>query len=120
MTEIIVSSLLLLGCLFTLVAGIGLVRMPDFYCRMQAIGKGTTLGVALVMLGVAIYFADTPGASSRAVVVILFLFVTSPASGQMLSRAAYLLRTEKSETKDSLANHPAWRKYAPTRPPKGE
>lgn len=117
MIEIFVSTFLILGCLFTFVAALGLVRMPDFYCRMQSVTKGTTLGVGLVMLAVAIFFNSGAGAS-RAVAVVLFFFVTSPAAGHMLSRAAYLIRMPMKDTQDSMANHPAWKKYAPTRSPK--
>lgn len=87
--EIAVSLLLILGCLFCLLASFGLVRMPDLYCRMQSMTKGTTLGVGLIMLAVTTFFASGPPVS-RAVAVILFLLVTSPVSAHMIARVAFV------------------------------
>ncbi|MGP1310578.1 MAG: monovalent cation/H(+) antiporter subunit G, partial [Phycisphaerales bacterium] len=41
---ILVSVLLLLGVAFSLLAGLGVLRMPDAYMRMQAATKAGTLG----------------------------------------------------------------------------
>jgi multicomponent Na+:H+ antiporter subunit G len=46
-----------LGAFFILVAGLGLVRMPDVFLRMSASTKAATLGVGSTLLGVAVYFA---------------------------------------------------------------
>ncbi|MDI9640894.1 monovalent cation/H(+) antiporter subunit G [Kamptonema cortianum] len=94
MADIPVILLLGLGCLFVFLAALGLVRMPDFYNRMQAMTKGTTLGVGLVMLAVTIHFGGGP-AGTRALAVVLFLFATAPVGAHMLARAAYLLGVEK-------------------------
>lgn len=85
-----IAALMVLGTLFCFLASLGLVRMPDFYSRLQATTKATTLGAGLVMLAVGLFFAGE-AAVTRAVAIVLFLFVTAPVSGQMLSRAAYLL-----------------------------
>ena len=52
----IVALLLLLGALFMLLAGVGLVRLPDLYLRMSATSKAATLGASLVLLGAALHF----------------------------------------------------------------
>ena len=46
-TEIFVTFFIGSGTAFCFLGALGLLRMPDFYSRMQAITKGTTLGVGL-------------------------------------------------------------------------
>ena len=51
MAELIGSILILLGAVLHFGAGLGLLRMPDAYTRMQAATKAPTLGNALVLGG---------------------------------------------------------------------
>ena len=44
MFEIIISILVLVGAFFTLVGSIGLAKLPDFFTRLHAPTKATTLG----------------------------------------------------------------------------
>ena len=43
------------GAFFLLVGSIGVVRLPDFYTRIHAVGKSDTLGLVLVILGIAVH-----------------------------------------------------------------
>ena len=49
-SAILVAALLVVGGIFTLVGAIGLLRFPDFYMRLHAPTKATTLGVGGVLL----------------------------------------------------------------------
>jgi multicomponent Na+:H+ antiporter subunit G len=69
-------------------AAVGLVRLPDLFTRMQASTKASTLGVACMLLAVAIYFG-TLGVTTRALLVIVFFFLTMPVAAHMIGRAAY-------------------------------
>lgn len=87
--EIIVSFFVLAGASFALIGSIGLVRLPDFYMRLHAPTKSTTLGVGGALIGSMIYFsAREPGVSVQEGLVVLFLFTTAPAGAYMLARAA--------------------------------
>lgn len=88
MAEIIALGFLLVGAVFTFIAALGVLRMPDLFMRMHANTKSATLGVGFIMLGVAIYFGEIT-ITTRAVAVILFLLVTAPISSHLLARAAY-------------------------------
>ena len=55
MAEMIGSILILLGAFFLFSAGLGMLRMPDAYTRMQAGTKASTLGNTLVLAGLAFY-----------------------------------------------------------------
>lgn len=86
--SIVVAALLLAGAGFMLLAGIGLVRLPDLLLRMSATSKAATLGAALMLLGAAAHFG-TVGATGRAVVIAAFLFLTAPVAAHAIGRAGY-------------------------------
>lgn len=86
--EIVVVALAGLGTVFILLSVVGLLRMPDLYMRIQATTKATTLGLLLVMAALSVHFAQ-PGETVKAVLVILFLFLTQPIAAHMIARAGY-------------------------------
>ena len=88
MIELIVHTLLLLGASFLLLAAIGILRLPDVYMRLSAISKAGSMGLGCMLLALIFHFQET-AVTSRALLVILFYFLTSPVSAQMISRAAY-------------------------------
>ncbi len=99
--EVAVSFLLLAGSLWVLIAALGIVRMPDVFTRMQVVTKATTFGLGMIMLATALFFGWS-GESSRAILAVIFIFITSPVAAHMLSRTAYRRKEvalwEKTET----------------------
>lgn len=93
MKEILVGSLLLIGAAFTLLAAVGVMRMPDVYVRMQAATKAATFGIITLMLGVAAHFADAPAAMTAGLVIVFFL-LTAPVAAHVIGRAAYFAGVE--------------------------
>lgn len=91
-TQAIVAALLVVGGLFALVGAIGLVRLPDFYMRLHAPTKATTLGVGGMLLAsmVASWSQGLPGLHE--LLITLFLFVTAPVSANLMALAALHLR----------------------------
>ena len=88
MTWDIVEGLLFLsGGTFMLLAGIGILRLPDVFIRMHASTKVGTLGSGLIMAGVALHFWD-PGVTFKVVLIVLFLLLTAPIGAHMIGRAA--------------------------------
>lgn len=88
MSERVSTVLLVAGAFFMLLAGLGVLRLPDLFMRLQAATKASTLGVACLMLGVAVHFHD-PAVTARAVLVIAFFFLTAPVGAHVIARAAY-------------------------------
>jgi multicomponent Na+:H+ antiporter subunit G len=76
------------GTLLILVAGLGLIRMPDLLTRMHASSKAGTLGAALVLAAVAIQLAEF-AIVARCLLIILFLVLTAPVSAHVIARAGY-------------------------------
>jgi len=89
--EIISSVFILAGSGFMLIARIGLLRLPDFYIRMSAITKGGTMGLGLILTGMAIYF-NQPDMLVKVAVIICFSFITAPVAGHVIARTAVHLK----------------------------
>lgn len=97
--------LLLCGAVFMVIAALGLVRLPDLFCRMQAAAKTGTAGAGLLLLGTAVYFGDMQVAG-RALTVVVFLFLTAPVAAHLLARAGYSLGVPLFRTRpDELREH---------------
>jgi len=84
--HLIGALLLVTGTLFLLLGGLGLVRMPDVYNRIQAGTKATTLGTLLSLAGVAFLH---PEWSLKLLLIGIFLLFTNPLSSQVVARAAH-------------------------------
>ena len=80
--------LFLVGTFFMLLAGVGLLRMPDLFLRMSAATKASTLGAGFILLAAALYFEDL-GSTSRALATIAFIFLTAPVAAHRIGRAAF-------------------------------
>ncbi len=82
-------SLMIAGAVLLLVGAVGLLRLPDFYSRTHAATKPDTLGLVLILLGLAIYDGMTL-TTLKMLVIILFVFIANPTSSHALGRAALL------------------------------
>lgn len=81
------------GALFTLLAAVGVLRLPDLFTRMQASTKSATLGVACMMVATLTHFGDL-AVGARALLVVAALFLTAPVAAHAIGRAAYLRGVE--------------------------
>ncbi|WP_102346730.1 monovalent cation/H(+) antiporter subunit G [Bacillus sp. Marseille-P3661] len=105
--EFLIGALVLLGAFFCLVAALGLMRMPDLFTRTHAASKASTLGVMLTLLGVLAFFWYEDGyINARLVLGIIFVFITTPVAGHIISRAAYNMNVPLWEktVQDDLKN----------------
>lgn len=77
-----------LGAMFLLTASIGLVRFPDVLTRMHAASKPQTVGLVLMLLGIALALRSFAEASML-LLVLLAQMATVPLGSTMLARAAF-------------------------------
>lgn len=89
MKDLLTAALLLTGSAFMLLAALGIVRFPDVLMRLQATSKAGTMGIGLILSGVALHFAEVP-VVLWALLILVFLFVTAPVAAHMIGRAAYV------------------------------
>ena len=90
MAELVGSIFVLVGAFFLFSAGLGLLRMPDAFTRIQAGTKASTLGNILVLAGLGFFHPDW---TFKLLVVSYFVLMTNPLSSHALSRAAHAIGT---------------------------
>ena len=83
-----IAVLMIVGALFSLIAAIGVNRLPDLYTRMHAASKAGTVGSGLLLLAVGLHAADI-ATFGRALAGIVFFVLTAPVSAHLLARAAH-------------------------------
>lgn len=86
--DVLGSVLILLGAALCLVAGIGLVRFSTLYMRMHSATKPQTLGLLLILSGLALTLR-TWSAVGTLLLVAIAQSLTAPVSAHMLGRVAY-------------------------------
>ncbi|UXR69888.1 MULTISPECIES: Na+/H+ antiporter subunit G [unclassified Staphylococcus] len=78
------------GSLIALISAIGVVRFRDVFLRIHAATKASTAAVLLTLVGVFIYFIFSQGyVGVRTLLALVFINITSPVGGHLVSRAAY-------------------------------
>ncbi len=91
------SALLIGGALILVVAGVGLIRLPDLYTRTSAIGTAAGLGVALLILGVVVLDFSILNLI-KGLLAIVAQLLTSAIGSFALARAGYLTGSEPVAT----------------------
>jgi len=86
--DIISVIMICLGAFFLFVGGIGIVRLPDFYTRSHAITKSDTLGIILVLAGLAVNEGMTV-TSLKLAIAIIFVAIANPTGTHALARAGF-------------------------------
>lgn len=88
---------LVVGCLMSLAAAVGLVRFPDLLTRMHAGTKPQVFGLLMLLTGVAL--------ATRTVAMLplialgwVFQLLTVPVSAHMVGRSAYRTKHLKRDT----------------------
>lgn len=114
-TEWLVIILLIIGSFFLLVGSIGLVRLPDFFTRLHAPTKASTLGIGSILVASALYFSVTQsGLSVKELVITLFLFITAPITAHMMAKSAlHMEKKPMSRTQNQTLLDPACNRTSP-------
>ncbi len=79
---------LVLGALFCVIGGLGILRFPDFYIRVHAAGITDTLGAGLILTGLMLQ-GGWSQVTIKLGLVLMFLLATSPTATHALVKAAY-------------------------------
>ncbi|MCB0326238.1 MAG: monovalent cation/H(+) antiporter subunit G [Bdellovibrionales bacterium] len=85
--NLFVYILFLLGFFFTFVGIIGILRLPNFFARLHAVGKSDTLGVSLMLLALAVHIGwNLTGV--KVLFILVFFFIVNPIVAHALGRSA--------------------------------
>jgi multicomponent Na+:H+ antiporter subunit G len=85
--EIAILVLAAAGVFFSLVAAVGIVRLPDLYSRVHGASKSETLGTVLVFAAVTLAF-DGRLSTLKILLLLFFMFLTNPTAAHAIVRAA--------------------------------
>jgi multicomponent Na+:H+ antiporter subunit G len=99
------------GAFFFIVGTVGLMRMPDAYCRMHATTKCDTLGTGLLLVGLMILQGFSI-VSAKLFVILVFVWLTNPTAAHIIAKAAYSTGMIGGINDDSLSPEKegeAWR-----------
>jgi len=93
---LLTALLVLVGAAVTLIGSLGLLRLGNFYARVHAPTLGTTLGMASILAGSALFFSVTEAQPVvHEILIAVFITLTTPVPLMLLVRAAlYRDRTE--------------------------
>ena len=84
-----VSSMLFLlaGSFLCISGGVGILRFPDFYTRLHAVGVTDTLATTMILIGLMLQNPDGMVIIKLLIVLLLTLFI-NPTASHALARAA--------------------------------
>jgi len=85
--DVVSGVCLLSGAFFAVVGVIGLIRLPDFFCRTHGGGVTDTMGAGLIFIGL-MFQSGLSTITLKLVVILFFLLVTSPTACHALTKAA--------------------------------
>ncbi|GAA1889842.1 monovalent cation/H(+) antiporter subunit G [Actinomadura bangladeshensis] len=86
--DAVTAVLLLAGSGFSAVGALGMLRFPDLLTRLHAATKPQTIGLLLVLAGVAPQTGSVTAATPL-LLVAAFQLITAPVTAQTIGGAAY-------------------------------
>lgn len=94
--EIIAILFLIGGVFFFFVGTMGLIRMPDVFCRMHATTKCDTLGAGLILVGLMIFYGFTV-ITLKLLLILIFIWLTNPTAAHIIAKAEHKKTLKKEE-----------------------
>ena len=79
---------LLIGSFLCLSGGVGLLRFPDFYTRMHAVGVTDTLAAAMILIGLMLQNPHGLVMLKLLFILLMTIFI-SPVASHALAKAAH-------------------------------
>ena len=77
-----------IGVIALLIGSLGLIKLPDVYCRIHAVGMIDTAGASFIILGMIIHQGFSL-VSFKLALIGVFLFFTSPIATHAVAQVAY-------------------------------
>ncbi len=85
--DILSWAAIITGGAFCIIGAVGMIRLPDVFCRMHGVGIIDTMGIGMIILGLALQTGFNLTLAKLAMILIFVLF-TSPTATHALARAA--------------------------------
>jgi multicomponent Na+:H+ antiporter subunit G len=89
MLVLVLSGLsIAIGVTALLIGSLGLIKLPDVYCRIHAVGMIDTAGASFIILGIIIHQGFSL-VSFKLALIGVFLFFTSPIATHAVAQVAH-------------------------------
>ena len=85
--ELLALTMVFAGSFFLLVGSVGILRLPDVFCRTHATTKNDTLGIMLAVGGLAVFEGFTL-TSLKLFTALVFVALAYPIGSHVLVNAA--------------------------------
>ncbi len=80
--------LLFVGSFLCISGGVGILRFPDFYTRMHAVGVTDTLGAGVILIGLMVQTTDFL-VLAKLIIILLLTLLVGPTTSHVLAKAAW-------------------------------
>ena len=120
--ELLIAALVVFGAALVLIGSIGLIKLPDFYTRLHAPTKATTLGMGSLLIASLIFTSYVTGSLHvQQLLITLFLFITAPIAAHMLAKTALHLNIRAlGRTSNADLQQQARERKSPDQPTESE
>ncbi len=102
MIDLIGATVLLIGASIVLIGAVGLLRFPDFYCRLHSAGVIDMLGAGTTLLGLLL-LAGTLVVAAKIVMMAMLIFFLSPVVTHALAKSALQFENRQPESGQSVS-----------------
>jgi multicomponent Na+:H+ antiporter subunit G len=86
--ELVGIAFFLVGGFLCLTGGVGLLRLPDFFCRVHAAGVTETLAAPMLLVGIMLHQGELNQDTFKLMLITLFMLATSPTASHAMAKAA--------------------------------
>ena len=90
--RIVIDILIVFSLFFAFAGVVGMLRMPDSFCRMQSSTNIATFGILGVIIAGVLYssfYLHDGGMTIKIAILGIFYIITNPIAGHALCRGAY-------------------------------
>lgn len=85
MSDLLALIFLIAGCFFIFAGTVGMLRLPDVYCRLHAMTKADNLGLLLICLSLAL-LDGRPRTALLLLLIWLLALLASTVSAHLIAR----------------------------------
>lgn len=91
------------GAVFCIIGAVGLIRFTSFYDRTHAAGVTDTMGAGLILIGLILQAGPTL-IGVKLAMILVFIYLTSPAVGHGVAKAAFSHGVRMSADESEIAS----------------
>jgi len=88
MNTVLAGFLIGFGVFWLVLTAIGIHKYQNFFYKIHIASKGPSLGIMVILIGVALYFA-TFITTVKCIAIAIFIFITVPVSSSLIALTRY-------------------------------